>query len=87
MTKASHAGWLARCALAVRLYHKDLLESFSGVWPSQEMQLTEEQFKMVCNDVIGLELSEDDVDDLALFARTGDSGVVDCNAVLRLGDQ
>lgn len=81
----SYAGWLARCILAVRLHRKELLESF-GVWPEQEMQLTEDQFRMVCNDVIDLELSEDDVDDLALLAGNG-LGFVDCKAVLQLADR
>lgn len=44
------------------------------------MHLEQEQFSMVCCDVLGLDLSHDDVADLALFLSGGHGGPIDGEA-------
>ena len=50
------------------------------------MFLEQEQFNMVCLDVLGLSLSPDDISDLALFISGGAGGLIDGGALLRLGE-
>lgn len=85
-TQAALGAWLGRCVAAAGAHRKEMVESFS-VW-REDMQLTEDQFRMVCLDIFGVELSEDDVDDLALFTGcTGPEGIVDGAALLKLADR
>lgn len=73
MSAAAMKAWHTRCFESVQSHRKELLESFT-VWRS-DMMLTEEQFFMVCTDVLGEDLSEDDISDLALIAcQDGASG-------------
>ncbi|CAE8688317.1 unnamed protein product [Polarella glacialis] len=63
--------WQARCISALRAHEKELVEAFT-VWRA-DMMLTEEQFHMVCIDVMGAKLSEEDIEDLRLLAGPPDS--------------
>eukprot|EP00927_Polykrikos_kofoidii_P026355 TRINITY_DN23496_c0_g1_i1.p1 TRINITY_DN23496_c0_g1~~TRINITY_DN23496_c0_g1_i1.p1 ORF type:complete len:638 (-),score=121.43 TRINITY_DN23496_c0_g1_i1:160-2073(-) len=78
--------WLARCTDAVKAHRRELDESFV-VWRA-DMFMLEAQFNMVCTDVLGVELSQEDVDDLGLLAGVGegDCMMVDGSKVLLLGD-
>lgn len=68
-SEISLKAWKCRCADAVRSHKKELAESFT-VW-RPDMLLTEAQFQMVCNDVMGIELLDADIDDLALLVGAG----------------
>eukprot|EP00933_Yihiella_yeosuensis_P021150 TRINITY_DN16817_c0_g2_i1.p1 TRINITY_DN16817_c0_g2~~TRINITY_DN16817_c0_g2_i1.p1 ORF type:complete len:623 (-),score=138.14 TRINITY_DN16817_c0_g2_i1:267-2135(-) len=87
-TADSISAWRARCEDAVRAHRKELVESFT-VWRA-DMLLTKDQFKMVCFDVLGTKLSEDDVLDLGLLAgqesRSGGAETIDGHTVLELAD-
>lgn len=80
--QADFDAWFARCVDAVRLHRKDLVDSFQ-VW-RQDMLLQQEQFNTVCLDVLGLQLSQDDIGDLALFVSGGSGGPIDGGAVLKI---
>eukprot|EP00933_Yihiella_yeosuensis_P039664 TRINITY_DN33778_c0_g1_i1.p1 TRINITY_DN33778_c0_g1~~TRINITY_DN33778_c0_g1_i1.p1 ORF type:complete len:640 (-),score=132.26 TRINITY_DN33778_c0_g1_i1:230-2149(-) len=86
----SLSAWKARCADAVRAHKQELVEAFS-VWRN-DMMLTEDQFRMVCMDIMGAKLTQDDIDDLALLAGAGDkvasalSVVVNGGKVLQLAN-
>eukprot|EP00928_Gymnodinium_smaydae_P030455 TRINITY_DN22649_c0_g6_i1.p1 TRINITY_DN22649_c0_g6~~TRINITY_DN22649_c0_g6_i1.p1 ORF type:complete len:603 (-),score=121.37 TRINITY_DN22649_c0_g6_i1:386-2194(-) len=85
-SESCRCAWRSRCVDAVRAHVRELKESFP-LWRA-DMLLTEAQFTMVCSDVLGAELSEDDIVDLGLLATvTHDAGeMVDGSAVLRLAD-
>jgi len=83
-TEATRQAWYTRCTNAIVAHREELDESFT-VWRA-DMLLTEAQFRMVCGDVLGAELSETDIDDLGLLASPEDGAddFVDGAAVLRL---
>jgi len=79
--------WFARCTEAVRNNRKELIPSFK-VW-REDMLLDQEQFNMVCLEVLGLHLSLDDISDLALFISGdagGHGGLIDGGALLRIDE-
>ncbi|CAJ1351865.1 unnamed protein product [Effrenium voratum] len=62
LSSSEMSSWLARVKMAVQNNYQELEKSFT-VWRA-DMLLTPEQFRMVCGDVLGLELSEEDIEDL-----------------------
>lgn len=85
-TQAALGAWLCRCVAAASAERNEIARSFA-VW-RDDMKLDQTQFHMVCNTIFALELSEDDVDDLALYLGcTGPEGVVDAAAVLELANR
>lgn len=70
--QADFDAWFARCVDAVRLHRKDLQDSLR-VW-REDMLLDQDQFNMVCCDVLGCQLSQDDISDLALYLNGGSGG-------------
>mmetsp|Transcript_11853 Transcript_11853/g.26276 ORF Transcript_11853/g.26276 Transcript_11853/m.26276 type:complete len:584 (-) Transcript_11853:36-1787(-) len=74
--------WFSRCSSAVHAHLQELEPSFA-TWRA-DLVVSEEQCRMVCNDVMPVELSQDDVDDLALWA--GGGGEVDGRKVLKLAE-
>lgn len=80
--KADFDSWFARCVDAVRKHKKDLLDSLT-VW-REDMMLEPDQFDTICLDVLGLQLSQDDIRDLALFISGGGGGHIDGGALLRI---
>eukprot|EP00931_Biecheleriopsis_adriatica_P048659 TRINITY_DN28128_c0_g1_i1.p1 TRINITY_DN28128_c0_g1~~TRINITY_DN28128_c0_g1_i1.p1 ORF type:complete len:639 (-),score=144.52 TRINITY_DN28128_c0_g1_i1:86-2002(-) len=63
---AAIAAWSARCISAVQKHKEELRESFT--WMQADMLLSEANFRMMCNDIMGVLLSEEDIADLALVA-------------------
>jgi len=86
MPQLAHDAWLVRCRGAVRKEVQDL-KQFFGQFP--DMHVPEGRFSAICRDVLGAELSADDIDDLRLWAKSsGDDGYatdIDGAVVLRLG--
>lgn len=58
--------WLCRLKTAVQNNREELQKAFV-VWRA-DMLMTPEQFRMVCGDVLGLDLSEEDIEDVLLFS-------------------
>lgn len=79
MPEAAHAAWFCRCSDALRAHKRELVDGFA-IWKGE--RLTFENFRMVMQDVVGAELSEEDIEDLALL--TGDADGVDTKEVLKL---
>lgn len=86
-SESARQAWLCRCSDAIRIHKNEIMEAFT-VW-RPDMQLTEKQCVLVCNDLLGVELSEEDVDDLVLFAGggSGGEGEVDGAMILRLAER
>lgn len=71
LSAAAMEAWYTRCFDSVRSHRRELVESFT-VWRN-DMMLTEEQFQMVCLDVLGADLTDEDIADLGLMACQDDS--------------
>jgi len=83
-TLQGHEAWLARCVAAVRQHRREFEEAFTKVW-REDMLLTEDQFRMVCRDIAGVSLSDDDIDDLALLGgAAGADHIIDGKYVLQM---
>merc|ERR1712160_48936 len=76
--------WLARCVSATAACRE--LEESLCVW-SADMQLSDEQFRMVAVDLF-VEISGSDIEDLILFAASPTQlGLVDGRQILKLRDR
>jgi len=84
INQADFDAWFERCVDAVRQHKKDLVDSLR-VWRN-DMLLEQEQFNMVCLDVLGLQLSPNDISDLALFVSGAGGGPIDGGALLRIDE-
>lgn len=82
LTESALRGWQNRVASAVRLHRQELEEAFSS-W-QDSVAPTSEDFESVCMGSLALELSIDDIRDLALEA-TQAGGKVDGKILLAHG--
>lgn len=85
MRKEDLDAWFERCFNAVNLHRKNLEDSFH-VWEEKNM-FSRDRFRTVCIDLLGEDLSSDDIDDLWLFINGGYGGpsdLVDGNQLLNL---
>jgi len=96
-TADGRKAWFHRCKDAVDAHRAELEQAFGDNPPATGKQLnlwtdyklTEEQFKLVCNDILATKLLSTDIHDLYLLlceGRAGD-GIIDCRAVLQLADE
>merc|ERR1712050_13607 len=69
MPEAAFDAWQCRCSDAVRAHKRELVDGFA-IWKGEK--LTFENFRMVMQDVVGAELSEEDIEDLTLFTGSTD---------------
>jgi len=80
MTESQRNAWWARCVIAVRNNRMELSDGFL-IW-DESGRMTEEQFKSICGDVLGKDLSELDVVFFGAFAAEG--GFISGQRVLSL---
>jgi len=90
MSASAYQAWSTRCVNAIQAHKKELVDSFA-VW-REDMMLSQANFSMVCSDVMGASLVEEDIQDLALVAGASpdparDFDTVDGGWVLRLPEQ
>lgn len=87
MRQAEFDAWLARCIEAITTHRREsMFKEAMQTW-SADMLLKEEQFRMICGDVLGLELSLADIEDLGSYMSRGNEGLIDGDAVLRLAER
>lgn len=70
LSRGEMNAWLSRVKIAVQNQREELQRAFTQVWGRADMLLTPEQFRMVCGDVLCLELSEEDIEDLLLYSSS-----------------
>jgi len=66
MSHAALSAWSGRVRAAVAQHREELSKSFA-VWRA-DMQLTQEQFRLICSRELEHDLSSEDVEDLLLFS-------------------
>lgn len=74
------AAWLSRVKVAAQKNREELQMAFQ-VWRS-DMLLTPDQFKMVCGDVLGRDLSHEDIEDLLLLCLDPSTHAIDGRKLL-----
>lgn len=69
LPEATYRAWLGRCTRAVRKHRTQLGNTFRAA--RDDMILEEDQFRTIMMDVVGTELSENDLEDLVLLCGSG----------------